>query len=674
MNVKKLLTSWFSPPTHILTFYISFCIIFLSVLIIVGIRLISHDRIIARDSLRIMVENLVDNISSDISAKMIRTKQQLSGLASNPNWESDLELKQWIINLPVDGALIIIDDHGGSEVIPEGHVLYRPAITIEIDEMTSNLSGGESLDLQVSSLDSAQTLYQSAYRSGNDVRALSELFRLARTLKSAGDLPKALSIYEQIGSSEAIMISGTPSDLMAKVARSELLKDSISDTSIFLYSTIDLYSELNSGKWRLNPAAHQYYSDRISQWLPYEIQNRLKIELDLAEKSINTQTLVWLQESPESPVFNSDRNEGQIVVGENESQRLLLWKDVGNQKIFLVLGLMAIKSLWFDDILLTLVDSGARLNLISSTGELIFGDEPSSSEISALRHLSATGLPWSVQVSTAFEPELNSLISARSQLYFIILTIVGCLVFVSTYFIQRAIGKEQRISRIQSDFISGISHELKSPLTSIIQLSELLTHGRVKDQEQRDVYYRDIFKESTRLKRLVENLLSFGRLEAKSHSFLQESIDIKKLLHSTVDRFKEVYLGDQIITISSPEKCRYLTGDRESLDVVIWNLLENATAYSYPSSQIEVDLTYTNSSITISVKDESGGIRESDQASIFSKFFRGENAKQSSHKGSGIGLSLVQRIMELHQGRIEFESNPGAGSKFSITLPAEREI
>ena len=234
--------------------------------------------------------------------------------------------------------------------------------------------------------------------------------------------------------------------------------------------------------------------------------------------------------------------------------------------------------------------------------------------------------------------------------------------------------RELRLSRLKSDFVANVSHELKTPLALIRLYAETLELGRVPNQERKGEYYRVINKESRRLTQLINNILDFSRIEAGRKEYRLVPSDIGAVVRDVVESYRfaieklgftlELQLGDDL-----PE----LELDPEALSQALINLLNNAIKYSPEQKAITVSVRRELERVLLSVSDRGMGIPRSEHRRIFEKFYRVETSLVHTTKGSGLGLALVQHITEAHGGHVELSSTPGEGSTFTLSLPVPAE-
>jgi len=260
--------------------------------------------------------------------------------------------------------------------------------------------------------------------------------------------------------------------------------------------------------------------------------------------------------------------------------------------------------------------------------------------------------------------------SAGRNLLFGGLALVILLAMGGSYAIARAINRELQVARLQSDFVAAVSHEFRTPLTTLQQLSEMLAKGRVPTEERRQRYYDVMSGETTRLNRLVEDLLDFGRMEAGADVYYPKPIDIGGFLNQLVSDFQaQAECRGYRIILNLAEAAGSVDADPEALRRAVWNLLDNAVKYSPDSDTVWVEAKPQNRHFGICVRDRGMGIAAADQRHIFQKFMRGSAAKTASIRGTGLGLAMVRHIVAAHRGEIMVESELGRGSAFTILLP-----
>ena len=230
--------------------------------------------------------------------------------------------------------------------------------------------------------------------------------------------------------------------------------------------------------------------------------------------------------------------------------------------------------------------------------------------------------------------------------------------------------RQLALVRKKTDFVSNVSHELKTPLTSIRMFAELLQQGRVQEPEKVSRYLRIITVEAERLTRLINNVLDFSRSEKKRKSYRMEPLDLHAVI-SGVWENHEVHLQEQgFVTAWHAQDGPYpVNGDGDALAQLLVNLLSNAEKYSPGRKEIELHSYAANGEVVVSVLDRGMGVPPGDERKIFEYFYRAHDSLACGIGGTGLGLTLALQIARAHGGGITFERRKDGGSNFSLRLP-----
>ncbi len=229
----------------------------------------------------------------------------------------------------------------------------------------------------------------------------------------------------------------------------------------------------------------------------------------------------------------------------------------------------------------------------------------------------------------------------------------------------------KKLNKMKSDFISSVSHELRTPLTSIKGYASILMAGKLGDvlpaQKER---LEKIDKHSNSLVHLINNLLDIARIESGKVQMEMKDIFIKEMLDSIVDiitpQIKEKNIS---LKINSKIKFDRIKVDPSQMERVFLNLLSNAVKFTPEKGMVTIDIEDKNDDAQFSIEDTGIGIPSQDIPKVFQEFFRADNAMDQKIKGSGLGLSLVKKIIEAHKGKIWFDSELGKGTRFTFTIP-----
>jgi signal transduction histidine kinase len=255
-------------------------------------------------------------------------------------------------------------------------------------------------------------------------------------------------------------------------------------------------------------------------------------------------------------------------------------------------------------------------------------------------------------------------------LYGSVLFLVLGAVLLAAYLLLRDVHREAETAAMRSHFVASVSHELKTPLTSILAHAETLQMGRAHAPEATSEYLKAIVSESERLRRLVESVLDLSRIEQGRKTYRMQPVCLGEVVRSAAKAME--YPLSQLgftLKISSDQTEPTFLADAEALEQAILNLIGNAMKYSGRARLIEMRMGSSARDAFVDVVDHGIGIPLEEQARIFEKFHRVQSAETEGIAGTGLGLALALHVVEAHNGRIELASAPGSGSTFSVRIP-----
>lgn len=230
------------------------------------------------------------------------------------------------------------------------------------------------------------------------------------------------------------------------------------------------------------------------------------------------------------------------------------------------------------------------------------------------------------------------------------------------------ITENKRIEQMQIDFVSNVSHELKTPVTAITGFSETLLQGALEDKQATEQFVKIIHDESLRLTDLINDILSLSRIDAK-HALQLEPIKLAKLVGNTLQSFTVLINKQQIKVINQiPEQLEVIC-DKNKLRHIINNLIQNAIRYNKFGGQIIISAQQLENEWSLSIQDTGGGIRKDEQDRIFERFYRVDSSRSKVSGGTGLGLAIVKECVESLSGTISLESRFNQGSTFIVHLP-----
>ena len=621
-----------------------------------GARLIEQDRTLASRQLRERRESAADRLIAGLEQAVSATERRLDG---DP---AGLPIR------PDDDAVLVTLRPGGIEAYPRD-LLYVPVLPPGPPEPTEAFERAEVLEFRAQDARGAAALYRALATSTSAAVRAGALLRLARTLRKTGgpgdpgDLDEALRVYADLALIPDAHLSGLPADLVARRARCNLLAELGRDTELGREARA-LQRDLLAARWPIDQGTFLAYSEQIDRWVGAEPPVT-------GHRDALSDASAWVWRhwvDADRGVFPAAGRRALRFAGVDVT---LLWQSSGDRLVVLVAGPRFQQREWFEGPLSAVDARGLRVALADTEGQGVLGTLPTDVSATAPRTAAVTQLPWDVIVSSAdVGADLDALATRRRLLFAGLALLVG-LVLAGGYFIVRAVSREFAVAQLQTDFVAAVSHEFRTPLTSLRQFTELLNDDPDQPVAKRRTFYQAQARATDRLRRLVESLLDFGRMEAGARPYRLERRATAPLVRGIVEDFRREVAPDVCtVEASIADDCGAVDVDPEAFARALWNLLDNAVKYSGASPAVFVKVDVRDGAVAISVRDEGVGIPRDEQDEIFTKFVRGTASRTHGIKGTGIGLAMVRHIVEAHGGTVSVESAPGAGSTFTIALPA----
>jgi len=273
-----------------------------------------------------------------------------------------------------------------------------------------------------------------------------------------------------------------------------------------------------------------------------------------------------------------------------------------------------------------------------------------------------------IRIRLGDEDLISDLVRRRSWIYGIASVLLLVAMVLGVALILRDIAREKHLARLRSDFISNVTHELKTPLTSIRMYAESIMMGRIKSATGQKDYLSVVVNESERLKRMINNILEFSKMEKQKQEYHPVETRLSDILLKAINDMR-YWLEEKGFKLKT-EIDRDITVevDPDKFHQVYTNLLSNAIKYSGDSRKISIRL-FRNSNVVITeVEDEGIGIAKENLTKIFEEFYRVERQESGDITGTGLGLTVAREIVEAHNGKILVDSEIGKGSRFSVIL------
>lgn len=317
------------------------------------------------------------------------------------------------------------------------------------------------------------------------------------------------------------------------------------------------------------------------------------------------------------------------------------------------------------------VRSPRLYQIVDSAGELVYGFDFSSQPGDVVVELGFVESVdrWRLRVA---QREGTALASDSSRRAMDLLLIGSALVVIlaGLAILLWGLRREQRANELKSEFISNVSHELKTPLSIISMFGEMLALGRTRSREQATEYAEIIWRESQRLARLIDNVLDFAKIERGVNAYEFAEGELAEVAERVLAlSLRRVQAAGMTIEAELAPELPALRLDEGALTLAMLNLIDNAIKYAESGKRIELSLRQEGERVLFEVRDFGPGIAVDEHERIFERFYRARAVRLKPIRGSGIGLALVKHIAEAHRGDIEVNSEPGQGATFRLWIP-----
>jgi signal transduction histidine kinase len=661
-------SQWFRPPRHLPALFVGIMVVLAVTLGWLSWRFLEQDRKLENQRIQERLETSADLIGAGLLRKIGETEAQLAELLTLS--DSELASRSLRITGPSDEtALVAVMNPQHVDVYPRANLLYYPFLPANREPPESSFASGELFEFQQKDYAKAVTAFRELSQSQDPQIRAGALLRLGRNLRKAKQLDDALLVYAQLAKLTGITVGGLPAELVARHARCSLLNE-LRRNPTAQNEAEALYADLHRGKWPLTRGAYGFYSQEVGRWFSPDAGLKAREKERLATAA----AVVSLWDEWQRIRRGEGRSSGRSSLWAHDRSVLFLWRSNADRMIGLVAGSRYFEEHWLPTLQQVMERQGVRVALTDAEGNPVLGPLPTSSSQQAVRTSAETQLPWTAHVVSRDPGADQTQHAGRRRVLLLGFGLLAALLLASSYFIARAVTRELEVARVQSEFVSAVSHEFRTPLASIRQLSEMLSDGRIPNETRRKEYYEGLRRASERLYHLVEGLLDFGRMEAGVREYRFEPLDTDSLVRSVVEEFSQEISEQRCqVTIKQNNHLPRVRADQESLRRALWNLLDNAVKYSPDCKTVWVEASCENDRVAIRVRDEGLGIALHEQKQIFKKFVRASSAGAAGAKGTGLGLAMVHHIITAHGGEVRVSSQPGKGSTFTLLLPIAKE-
>jgi len=650
----------------------------------------------------LIIDQVKEHISETEQRILMLFGQSQNQLDENRLTEAAARLDK---NEPLVSEVFCVEDNGRFSFplvkplyVFSGESEYSKEIPDDI-ERNPLFKAAEDAEFKTKNYSLAIRNYRQLLTSTSDRTAAALLMnRMARCYLNAGNSLRALDTYNKIlnGYGKEAGSDGIPFVLIALYQMGSIYSqrgEKLESAETFL----ELYEGLLEADWILSRTQFYFYVKKVKEELAgvfAEISEekarkaigRKQAELRrLEEEKLKRMTtledfqprvLPLLMTGKESA---ADMPEGfsRFCDTAGENTHLVSYAIYEKNSIF---GFILDEEYLIEEILDSVMEKtpirkGWSVQVIDNKQNMVYGREISRSVSNSppetySRDFEENFPPWTVRIFQIAPDAAQREFNMRRNIYFsLVVVVIAALLFGGILAI-RSTAKELKLARLKSEFVSTVSHEFRTPLTSIRYLADLLQRGRVGEEKKKQQYYETITQESERLSRLIENILDFSKIEAGVKEYEFTEVDAAEICRDVVFRFQQQAAPQEFtIDIEISEELPRIHADREALSRALFNLLDNAVKYSGDSQKISVRVWADESNIFIEVEDKGVGIGKEEKQRVFEKFYRSETIHESSVKGSGIGLTIVDHIVRAQGGEVFLESELGRGTKVRLRLP-----
>jgi len=702
MNIKL---SWQRSALIVFT---STLLLLCVVLAVFAIREVGREKIVRENQIKEDFQTAADIIALEIKSTLSDLESKINlRIQAIPSSSNSEELNELFAQIQSEESLIeeafIVSDKNGIS-FPVFKPLYFlsdteqqsfPPLRLENNPLYKQAN---TLEFENADYSKAILAYEDLIRTANNQEKASLLNAICRCFLKDKNLNEAVRIYDRITQnySEITNQDGHPFGIIARFQAGKILYElgNFEKSSNQLFSLLD---DLFKPRWSVTKTQFYLYlnktkeliqamREKTSENIDKEALEKNWAEFLLIEKD-KTQQMNRIERMVKNPISKIQNILSDQQTISNDFQRLteilentpylFAFKEINSSSVYAFLyDTDYLISRVFPNILESIpaFDNGTAALFDHLDQPITDSDIQGLSEIQPLVSIPVSTnqdfLPWTISIYEKIPGFAERQYKRKRNLYLFAAAAVISILFFGGFLSIRSTAKELKLARMQSEFVSTVSHEFRTPIMSIRYLGELLQRGRVRDEEKRQEYYETITEESKRLGRLIENTLDFSKIEAGMKKYSFKQTDVGEILAEAKTYFQKQFLDNKFVLENDiQDSLPPIQADKEALNRALLNLLDNAAKYSGDSRKIILSASSKEDSIFLDVEDFGKGIPDHEQKKVFEKFYRSESLQDSPIKGSGIGLTLVAHTARAHGGEVLLESKEGKGTKVTIKLP-----
>jgi signal transduction histidine kinase len=319
--------------------------------------------------------------------------------------------------------------------------------------------------------------------------------------------------------------------------------------------------------------------------------------------------------------------------------------------------------------------SASTFRIVDASGQRVAGIAQPQEKPFATEPLPHYFPGWSAELYFAGGEVFEKAARRQIAVYLWTGALVILLILIAGGFATRAVGRQIRLNKMKNDFIATVSHELKTPLASMRVLVDTLLEGNVRDETQAEEYLRLTSKENERLSRMIDNFLTFSRMERNKKAFTITDTNPAAIAEDAAEAVKTKFAANNCrFDLDIADNLPDVAADHDAIVTVLVNLLDNACKYTGDDKQISLKVFTEDNSVCFAVSDNGIGLSRRQIRKIFDSFYQVDSSLARKAEGCGLGLSIVKFIVDAHKGTISVDSKPDKGSTFKVKIPFSGEL
>lgn len=490
--------------------YLGILVIPAATLVVLGLRLLEQDRAISAQRAAERREAAADRAARALGLLLADfDRQLLSG------------------SVP-EGSVRLFVTGSGMEARPAGLAPWLPEPPRLTEAETSAFQEAEVQEFR-GAVERALPVYERLSRSDSAGMRAGALLRLARVDRRAGRVDAALAAYRQLSRIDTVAFERMPADLLARRSLCDLLQESGRGAELSREAN-SLQDGLVAGRWRLDPISWTLAAEQAGRWTGTPVA-------PAEENRLISEAADWLWQEWKRHGLTGPANSGRRAFARGNTGVTLLWHASENQVSAAVI-LPGLLHRWAKEASAALNDVQGNLALATDAGQILFGQPVGTRLGIAKRSSTETGLPW--VLSVAPRPGSGNVVEPgiRPGLLMLGLSAVVLLLAAGIFLLWWTVRRELTVARLQADFVSAVSHEFRTPLTTLRHVTELLDEDDELPRERRKAFYAALGRNTGRLQRLVESLLDFARMERGKRVYDLQQLDAREFTENVVDEFR----------------------------------------------------------------------------------------------------------------------------------------